>query len=371
MKKDILDIRGHVGKVRKNKLQGWVGSKNVKNPFQVELYINDKFINQTTANIYREDVFLKELHPNGKCGFSFLIDDVPLCPHKIEVKVKNQLVKLNNSIQIQNPKVRTKILVLGLAKSGTSILTYRIAESMENCSVYFEPNSIDQSIDLSFHLDLILKEQRECFVTKLICYPNKYKINSIRLVSKLYTKRIFIIRDPRDLIISSFLYSWNKSHDKKESDFLVALERVKIKESNSDSLSMSDMLKGFISIPQYLQSGSKKMIEILKSLPKDWYILKYEDLVDGKLDELEEYLGVPINNQIEVPQRLSRVVRSKAYGNWRKWFTMTDVCQLKPIFNPILDAMGYDSSDWTLDENRAIDYNEGSNYLTRIFYGEV
>jgi hypothetical protein len=60
------------------------------------------------------------------------------------------------------------------------------------------------------------------------------------------------------------------------------------------------------------------------------------------------------------------VVRKKASGDWRHWFTEEDVELLKPAYLPYMEAMGYDCNDWDLNPEPVIEPQYSSMYMKRL-----
>jgi hypothetical protein len=362
-------VRGNVGKIRRGKLSGWAMNVDTNEPVDLQLIINGVVIQEMRAIKFRKDVLDKGLHSTGKCGFEFDLGKVLPDQCEIEVRPNNQSIVLNNQIQVVNKNLKNKILVLGLAKSGTSILTYKIANALENSKVYFEPNGHDGIKNLAFHLGIFKKEEAVNIITKLIYHPGKVSGKDLRNLSNLYSKKVWIIRDPRDTILSSFFYRWNRSHNMKKKDFDEALRRTILKEKAPAQVSFSELIEGFINIEHYIARAYGNLVQSINNLPLTWEIVKYEDLVDNKLDQLNDYLNFKIDKDANVPEKLNRVVRSKQYGNWREWFTIEDVQKFKPLFNPILDALGYDTADWGIKQIDTLDSKKGSEYMSKIYKG--
>ena len=360
-------IRGAIGKVKKDAIRGWAIENGSDLPVKLDLLINNKKISTVVANEHRK----KFANTNrGKCGFSIDLEgnnQLPsICSIKMQISGKDQ--QLINSPYVYNEFMNDSILIVGLAKSGTSILTYKIADAIDDKRLYFEPQGHDGLLDREFHESVMLKKGATNIVTKSIFAPAKHTAYDLRRVASLYNKKIWIVREPRDNIISSYFYRWNKDHNKPEEDFKIALEKTKKKENDPKSISFKEMTKGIFHLEKYLEYNYGPCIKLIESFGKNWHVLKYEDLIEGKIDKLNDYLGFSIANKAEVPNTLSRVVRSKNYGNWRKWFLPEDVKLLKPAFEPYLKALGYDPEDWNLEENPVLDPQQGSEYMNRIFY---
>jgi hypothetical protein len=91
-------------------------------------------------------------------------------------------------------------------------------------------------------------------------------------------------------------------------------------------------------------------------------------MVDKKFGALNEYLGFEIASEAEVPKGTGKekVVRKKAYGDWRQWFTQKDVELLRPAYTPYMELIGYDCDDWELDPQPTIEPEYSSVYMQNL-----
>ena len=96
------------------------------------------------------------------------------------------------------------------------------------------------------------------------------------------------------------------------------------------------------------------------------HVFHYEDMINNRMDDLNRYLGFTVSNEVEIDNARKRIVRSKAYDNWRRWFTGEDVKFFKPLLSEYLATMGYDSDDWNLVEVNRLPAVEGSEYMQRL-----
>jgi hypothetical protein len=80
---------------------------------------------------------------------------------------------------------------------------------------------------------------------------------------------------------------------------------------------------------------------------------------------LNEFLGFEIKDDAEIPTttKKSKVVRKKAYGDWRHWYTEEDVDLFKPAYLSYMKTMGYDCDDWALSANPVIEPEFSSMYM--------
>ena len=91
----------------------------------------------------------------------------------------------------------------------------------------------------------------------------------------------------------------------------------------------------------------QRMHDFVKSIGNNWFIFRYEDMIDKNFDALNEYLGFKIKDEAEIPMitKKSKVARKKAYGDWRIWYTEEDVELYKPVYLPYMELIGYDCDD--------------------------
>ena len=99
-----------------------------------------------------------------------------------------------------------------------------------------------------------------------------------------------------------------------------------------------------------------------------WLLFRYEDMVDGRYDRLNRYLGFDVAVDAEVARGLERVVRRKGYGDWRHWFTPADVARYgSGVMDRYLTTFGYDRDDWALAARPRIEPAHGSAYMSALF----
>ena len=122
----------------------------------------------------------------------------------ISVIEKKSRVHLDNSpVVINQSRSKNKVFIVGLNKSGTSILTYMTAAGLGTQKVYFEPNSKEGLNSVAFHGDVTRYND---IVTKCLYYPDYTQY--LKEIGLLYDKKVWIVRDPRDLLISAYSVSY-------------------------------------------------------------------------------------------------------------------------------------------------------------------
>jgi len=257
-----------------------------------------------------------------------------------------------------------KILIAGFAKTGTTGLFFKIRNSINgNCRELFEARTYKHDLD----------DDKKTVLAKVLIGAGNYEWNYKSYSS--FDKKILIIRDPRDTFISYLVYRILHSrflNDKVRVELFIDLLRKK--EESPDSVNVLDIVSLFYKLSErYFDDAIFKndtinqtnfLIDFLEYY-NDFFILRYEDFVDEKLDELEKYLGFKLSGSSEVIKDLQRVVRTKSYGNWKNWFTNKDVEYFKPLFKNFMNHFSYDD-EWELNKEKKILPEHCSKYVKRI-----
>ncbi len=245
-----------------------------------------------------------------------------------------------------------RILIVGLPKSGTTILTYRVAGALQDVAIDFEPAD-GPGVDGG--------DGRHVVTKKLIGTQTETLDDFAH-----YDRKIWIARDPRDFLVSQSLYRWHREQPPEAADracFERVLARLVAKEAEPASVPFLELEPA-----DYFETLDAVADLRLREVGDDWLVFHYEDMVDGQYDELNRYLGFPVAADAEVAEGLERVVRRKGYGDWRDWFTPTDVAHYGAGgLRRYLAAFGYDGDDWTLNQPQSIDPRYSSEYVTTLF----
>lgn len=255
-----------------------------------------------------------------------------------------------------------KILIAGQAKTGTTGLLYLVSNSLNSkFKILFEPEVCTDDV----------KQNNENVIAKILISP-KFVVDSFLD----FEKKITIVRDPRDRIVSSLLYS--QFHSSYINDVLAIQDICDCLEKKESAPSQVSIKQILLTIGKWTGNKNengyriKSLEKVLKlfddyiKLTPDALLYKYEDFVTGKYSKLEEHLGFLMTGKAEVPDSLQRVNRTKGYGDWRNWFTKEDVDIYKPVLSPWLAKYGYDPDDWELNENPLIERDHCSGYYMRL-----
>lgn len=256
------------------------------------------------------------------------------------------------------------IVIFGQPKSGTTFLFYLLKQALpDDTQTVFEraDNSIRDNQPI---LAKVLLEKH--ISTSFPEYEN----------FTTYDKTLFLVRDPRDWIISAVLFltqTYPTIYSKPAiiEDILLWL---KLKQDSPQSYPFNQLIRKIVEYTSF-----KEINNLLSSLEKHhkWLFnfesqlknpcrIHYEALLQQQLEPISKYLGISIPyTSVEIPDYHNHVIRSCASGNWKHWFTPEDEVFFKPLFADYLDRY-YPDHDWELAETPRIDPEHGTMYVDRV-----
>ncbi len=252
-----------------------------------------------------------------------------------------------------------KILIVGLARSGTTALYFKIKAALpERTWCLYEPPRFDPS-DPGGAPDVLAKI--------LIAPPNTYDYESFRG----FEKKIMIVRDPRDGIVSRILYRpcGSRAFRQDEAKVAAVIDALRQKEADPRSISLlalTDLYRRLTGEVWLARSPEliAHAIEFHRN-NSDLIAYKYEDLIAGDYAAIEDHLGVVLPaGEADITAQYEHVVRTKAAHDWKNWFTAEDVAFFRPRLLPYMRAYDY-PDDWTLAAEPRIRPEHSSEYIRR------
>lgn len=256
-----------------------------------------------------------------------------------------------------------RVLIVGSGKSGTTALHFRIKHAMRSDTVgVFEPQSMDAIRQKA--------GERAPVVAKMLLPAVDSELDDLR---HWFGHRVLIVRDPRDVIVSSLLYTtayhfrWNEP-DTRIADYVAVLREKEAAPASVSVLALFRLLWRDFD-PQTFAKRIRHLDGALRALVENdrpFYVVTYEDMVSGRLHHLGRYLGLDLSTDNAVEPGYERVARTRRSGNWRHWFTDEDVMFFRPLFAPIMEYFGYDTADWRLAYPPVIEARHGSAYFARV-----
>ena len=258
-----------------------------------------------------------------------------------------------------------KIFILGTGKSGTTALLYKVAGGLHNCQAFSggRPGKYVGNYENAAYKHTYDERKGKSF-----------DLYTDHLYQEHYDRKIWMARDPRDAAVSRMLYRWHRGYLGHMKQFKVHLDLVIKKEQDPQLVSFHEICRytGYDGWPRSVEAvieeermRNQNMADFIKELGDDWFLFRFEEMVDKKFDALNDYLGFSVAEDTEVPVSTgkAKVVRKKASGDWRHWFTEEDVKLFKPAYLPYMEAIGYDCEDWALDPDQVIEPQFASIYM--------
>jgi len=390
---DSLHLQG-INPDALNPVSGWVFDPQNRPIIEIEIFQGDKKIGvcnygHTSERVYKS---YPRFSQTKKCGFAgwVPIEKNPAKPISFYIHcengeryrfarrqwpwlmraafifTRNKQQKNNSSARVQKTclpeDIPRQILVAGQAKTGTTALFFKIGnsllaceEAISNTKFLFEPTTYSGS-------------KNERVLAKILLHSGLVKFEDF----KSFNKKILLLRDPRDQLISSLLYSAQgktfSSSANKTNLFLTLLEK---KEQSPGSVSILELRAAlFDSKDSTLQEWKKNISRNLhhfleiRRRQNDFFSYKYEDFIQGKTQELENFLGFPLTGNATVNKAFKRVVRTKKSGDWQNWFLEEDVCFFRPLFQDFMRELDYEDS-WSLPECQVLLPDHGSRYVRK------
>jgi hypothetical protein len=263
-----------------------------------------------------------------------------------------------------------KILIVGLARSGTTALYFKIKQALPNTTwCLYEPPRFDPSDPGGFP-DVLSKI--------LITHTADFDYASFHD----FEKRILIVRDPRDHLVSRLLYRACADAAFRNVDANVAgfIDTLRHKEAHPHSVSILCLLDRYNSLRDKSHPPNPSTSS---GVPRSWAIgaypvalefhrtqdrlftYKYEDFVAGNYVAIQDYLGIALpEGEATVAASYEHVGRTKSANDWKNWFTEDDVAFFRPHLAPYMRAYGY-ADDWTLAAEPCIRPEHGSEFVQR------
>jgi hypothetical protein len=261
-----------------------------------------------------------------------------------------------------------KILILGTGKTGTTAMVYKVAEGLPNCHAFSggRPGKYIGNYENAVYKHTY--EERK---------GKDFNLFREHLKKQSYDRKIWMARDPRDAAVSRMLYRWHRGYVGRKKQYAAHLELVLKKEKDPGALPFYEICRytghdGYPRTPGQVVEEERhryqQMCEFIKHLGSGWFTFTFENLVALNFTDLNTYLGFEVAADAKIPSASgkAKVIRKKATGDWRHWFTEEDVELFKPAYTPYMELLGYDCSDWALDPNPVIEPEFSSVYMQNL-----
>lgn len=252
-----------------------------------------------------------------------------------------------------------RVLIYGAGKTGTTAIFFACKNAFADIASVFEPEDLN-AIEYENYENIIVKS----------LIVNKHEKQSTSF--KFFDKKILVIRHPFDRLVSYALYIPNNGHgfldDRKLSNY-ISLIKKKIDQPGDVSFrEIAEVADQYLPLKNILHDSVNVLMTINRTY-SDFFIFKYEDFIDGKVNELEAYIGLPIKTNPKLDESVVKVSRSKKYGDWHKWFLKEDIEYYKNIYREYMECFNYSAiseSSHPLDIDTTIKYTiKVANYGRR------
>ena len=261
-----------------------------------------------------------------------------------------------------------KVLILGLGKSGTTGMVYKVAGGLPNCHAFSGGKPGKYSGDYENAVYKHTYEERK---------GKNFEVYRKHFARFQYDRKVWMARDPRDAAVSRILYRFHKGLLFNRKQYEAYFDLILKKEQNPRAVPFIEICR-YASHLDWPVSREKvieeervrysRMRDFVKGLGEGWYLFKYEDMVTGQFTDINRYLGFELKSEAEVPKGTGKdkVIRKKAFGDWRHWFTEEDVALFKPAYLPYMEAIGYDCEDWAPAADPVIEPQFSSVYVKNL-----
>lgn len=252
-----------------------------------------------------------------------------------------------------------RICIIGLAKSGTSALYGSIkAKLPAPRRLMFEPSSVGE-------LSYVTGSFNGNALTKLMFSS----VNRYGYDPDLFTHNIAIVRDPRDVIVSTILFSFNRLsllNNKALYGQLVAL--FEKKEQDPRAVTMVELLEA--SGRGEGEAFRNRLVQQLQDYQhylsqNKHHIITFDDMIEGRFDAIDDYLGFPLDKPQRLEGWISKISRKGESGDWMRWFCPSDVEFFKDALAPFMTAYNF-PDNWDLEPNPVIEPEHCSQYIRRL-----
>lgn len=272
-----------------------------------------------------------------------------------------------------------RVLVIGKAKTGTTVMASLIQDALHTAQLVMEPKSV-----IAFHASSMVSNDQ---VIKIIFehFDKRYRhLNAIVHAEFGFPidKVVFTMRDFRDEMISRLLYFSKSLRGPAATPAAWAswVERLKQKEESPSTISFWDLCEDFLRIfgvdvwanitSTCLRYSVQYEGFVKNSVTRDKFVIQYEEMIEGKMQGLSAYLGMPIGRAEDVDLRkFAYTKRSSSHGAWRSFLTDDDVVRLRPTIAAALKDKAYE--DWDLTPVAWLDPAHYSQYVERMTSDKV
>lgn len=264
-----------------------------------------------------------------------------------------------------------KVLVVGAAKTGTTIISKTIQGSLKNAFFHMEPK------DPSFFMRDSSVDQ-EARVVKVIfehwnSTPNLRKAVIANELPFKFDRIVMIIRDPRDEMLSRvmyFVYPWlsangYRGNETKVENWLSFIEQVERTPANYSFKKIVSFMNQNFSVSLFGEVKAMNKYRVFcEEMKSKVQLVRYEDFVVGDYSVIESYLEFPLVTKNGLSHQYQRTRRSASFNNWKPLFKQEDKEFFGKYLGEMMEKQGY--IDWEFKPTRTLPSDSYSGYLRRV-----
>ncbi len=254
------------------------------------------------------------------------------------------LIKLNLGTQIAMS--REWYVIIGLAKTGTTIVASTLRNTLNISEFLMEPKDLISIEQVSKYPRLVAKIVFDHWQTRVDELGNVVRHER----DGQAPTTIAIIRDPRDELVSRLHYaafpyfSTRPTTEDQRSAWLDIFRRKEAAPENVGLFEMQAAIKcsfgvDFIPRTQLYDCYCRFIDSVLRENHPLVHLLRYEDFVQEAVtpDNLRSLL----TGRRDVGYSLRRVHRSGSSGEWHTFLSDSDLTVINNICQPLLERFGY------------------------------
>ncbi len=256
-----------------------------------------------------------------------------------------------------------KLAIVAPAKSGSTAVYNSCRAALSTggkCYALFEPQAPWPLMKLKNY------DFSGPFVTKIMASRMLARDSFFHL--DWFDKRILLVRDVKDLMVSELLFRPMVDPLSYDQDRLQDFVRlIEEKERAPQSVSVIDLHKeadklGISSIDWTIYRDILlHLVNLRARFP--FSVVHYEDYADGDYSGLRQVLGRRVAQTDLSRSWVSHIQRKGKHGEWRAWFTPSDIEFAEDFFKEYNEAFQYGVAGDHEVNTSPIDPEFGSNYM--------
>lgn len=262
-----------------------------------------------------------------------------------------------------------RVLVIGVAKTGTTVISKTIQNTLGIKKYILEPK---RAADFE-----LLAETSEDAVVKILFdhWADRPRLLNAVVHDEFrtgFSPVFFIVRDPRAEFVSRVHYVAFPYFSKQqgngaasEAKTWISLFRKMEEDRNFTILNVVDSLRENFGVDlkaDIRRAHSRRMFEYMKILPKQRYaVVRYEEFVGGTVSD-QSYADY-FSGSRNVGSQLERTRRTGGIDDWQHYFAASDLDWLESQFGAVCAELGYGPAR---NSDQPIDPRQSSEYVSKL-----